>query len=395
MVNHASSWKIEGFCRDDSGSQSCEDFFDAPILYCLAESFPGNCKIQVSTTLLAIVILFNAIKVACLLTTAVFLKFEPLGTVGDAISSFLEQPDGRTANLGPVPKSLAREYSAYIPGSQDICFPFKGKPRRWARAVSGSRWFVCMALCLTVWCAGIFLYYLTRGNLMRSDESFTQGFNTSPLDTIQFTVGMSLTSNVILANTPQIIISFVYVFYNNVLTCMVSAHEYSRYASVRKPLRVTWPYGEQRSTFWLQLPYRYILPIMTIMAFMHWSVSRSIYLVELEIYDKSGVLVPDRSVTGCAFSPTPIILSLCLGGGMILLLLGLSAKTLDPGMPIAGSCSLAISAAAHAGKNEVDAAARPLQYGVITEDGTDEKGRRRVGFSSRPVEKLVDGETYA
>ncbi|EQB43346.1 hypothetical protein CGLO_18004 [Colletotrichum gloeosporioides Cg-14] len=360
MVSHASSWKIEGVCRAKSFNETCESF-DAPILYCLAETFPGNCKTQVNTALLAIVILFNAIKVACLLTTAFSNKFEPLGTVGDAISSFLDQPDDRTANLGPVPKFLVQKYSA----------------------------------CLTVWCAGLFLYLPTIGYEMGSGGTFTQGFDTSPANTIQVTVGMSLAFNVILANTPQIIISFLYIFYNNVLTCMVSAHEYARFASVRKPLRVTWPYGEQRSTFWLQLPYRYIVPIMAIMAFMHWSVSRSIYFVQLEIYDVSGVLVPEKSVTGCAFSPKPIVLSLCLGGGMILLLLGLSAKRLDPGMPIAGSCSLAISAAAHAGKNEVDAAARPLQYGVITEDGTDEKGRRRVGFSSRPVEKLVDGETYA
>lgn len=127
--------------------------------------------------------------------------------------------------------------------------------------------------------------------------SFMQGFNTSPANTIEFTLGNSLISNVLLANTPQIVISFVYLFYNNVFTCMVMAHEYARFASVRKPLRVTRPYGEQRSTFWLQLPYRYIVPIMLIMAFMHWSVSRSIYLVQLEIYDNNGELIAGRSVT--------------------------------------------------------------------------------------------------
>ncbi|KAJ5002448.1 hypothetical protein K4K48_013325 [Colletotrichum sp. SAR 10_66] len=335
LVAHASSWKIEGVCRDTSNSGSCGSSFDAPILYCLAEQFPGNCKIQVSTTLLTIVILFNAVKVVCLLTTAFSRKFEPLGTVGDAISSFLEQPDDKTTNLGPVTKSVVQKQSwkkAYISGSRNMSLTYKRKPHRWARA----------------------------------------GFNTSPANTIEFTLGNSLISNVLLANTPQIVISFVYLFYNNVFTCMVMAHEYARFASVRKPLRVTRPYGEQRSTFWLQLPYRYIVPIMVIMAFMHWSVSRSIYLVQLEIYDNNGELIAGRSVTGC-----------------------LSARKLDPGMPIAGSCSLVISAAAHAGQDEVDAAARHLQYGVISEDDTGGRDRRRVGFSSRPVEKLVDGETYA
>ncbi|KAI8181002.1 hypothetical protein KHU50_002735 [Colletotrichum sp. SAR 10_65] len=375
LVAHASSWKIEGVCRDTSNSGSCGSSFDAPILYCLAEQFPGNCKIQVSTTLLTIVILFNAVKVVCLLTTAFSRKFEPLGTVGDAISSFLEQPDDKTTNLGPVTKSVVRKQSwkkAYISGSRNMSLTYKRKPHRWARAVSGSRWFICMALCLVVWFAGLYLYSTARSGSKRSNMSFMQGFNTSPANTIEFTLGNSLISNVLLANTPQIVISFVYLFYNNVFTCMVMAHEYARFASVRKPLRVTRPYGEQRSTFWLQLPYRYIVPIMLIMAFMHWSVSRSIYLVQLEIYDNNGELIAGRSVTGC-----------------------LSARKLDPGMPIAGSCSLVISAAAHAGQDEVDAAARHLQYGVISEDDTGGRDRRRVGFSSRSVEKLVDGETYA
>ncbi|KAH9234950.1 hypothetical protein K456DRAFT_1723230 [Colletotrichum gloeosporioides 23] len=180
LVAHASSWKIEGVCRDNSKSGSCGSSFAAPILYFLAKPFPRNCRIQVSTTLLNIVILFNAVKVGCLLTTAFSRKFEPV-------------------------------------------------------------------------------------------------------------------------------------------------------ASVRKPMRVTRPYGEQRSTFWLQLSYRYIVPIMVIMAFMHWSVSRNIYLVQLEIYDNSGELIPCRSITGSGYSPPPIMLSLCFGSAMILLLLVLSARILNPG----------------------------------------------------------------
>ncbi|KAL3303888.1 hypothetical protein RB213_015992 [Colletotrichum asianum] len=270
-------------------------------------------------------------------TTAFSRKFEPLGTAGDATSSFLEQPDNKTTNLGSVTKFVVQKQSwkkAYLSGYRNMSLTHERKPHRWARVMSGSRWFICMVL-------------------------------------------------------------FSCLFYNNVFTCMVMAHEYVRFASVRKPLRVTRPYGGQRSTLWLQLPYRYIVPIMVIMAVTHWSLSRSIYLVQLEICDNNGELIPGRSVAGCGYSLPPNILSLCLGGAMILLLLVLSARKSDPGVPIAGSCSLAISAAAHAGQDEVDAAARHLQYGVISEDGTGGRDRRRVDFSSRPVEKLVAGETYA
>ncbi|KAF3797185.1 hypothetical protein GCG54_00009155 [Colletotrichum gloeosporioides] len=399
LLAHASLWKIEGVCRDTSNSGSCGSSFDALILYCLAEQFPGNCRIQVSTTLPTITILFNAVKVVCLLTTAFTHRFEPLGTVGDAISSFLEQPHNKTTNLDPVTKSVVQKQSwkkDCISGSRNKSLTYKRKPHRWARAVSGSRWFICMALlylgplllrkfrahpvgvftvgwdrsltkkthrCLAMWFAGLYLYLTARSG--------------------RFTLGNSLISNVLLANTPQIVISLVYLFYNNVFTCMVMAHEYARFAS-SPGLTAS---SEAHSGC--------IVPIMVIMAFVHWSISRSIYLVQLEIYDNNGELIPGRSINGCGYSPPPILLSLCLGGAMIPLPLGLSARKLGPGMPIAGSCSLAISAPAHAGQDEVDAAACHLQYGVISEDGTGGRDRRQVGFPSRLVEKPVSGETYA
>jgi hypothetical protein len=201
--------------------------------------------------------------------------------------------------------------------------------------------------------------------------------------------------NMLIANIPQAVISFVYLYYNNVFTCMVLTHEWNRFARTRKGLRVSNPVkgSAQRSTFWLQLPYRYVLPLMATMAILHWFTARSIFFVQMSAYDIGGFVTPKMQVDACVWSPMAVILSVIVGGILILALVGFSLRKLDPGMPIAGSCSLAISAAAHASQNEEDAALKQLMYGVLDEP-VDKLGRERVGFSSRGVAPLVNGTVY-
>lgn len=61
---------------------------------------------------------------------------------------------------------------------------------------------------------------------------------------------------VLLANAPQLVLSSLYILCNCLFTCMLAVAEYSDFATERKPLRVSWPKGNQRSTYWLSLPYR-------------------------------------------------------------------------------------------------------------------------------------------
>lgn len=134
--------------NEDGSYRQC-DKFDAPILYCLAELFPQHCTVRVSLKLLTVVIIFNAIKVGCLLTTALSRNFNPLGTVGDAISSFLEHPDDKTASLGPISMAVVKTEAwrkKFIAGGPGTSCSIKRKPRRWARAVSIRRWLLCITL---------------------------------------------------------------------------------------------------------------------------------------------------------------------------------------------------------------------------------------------------------
>ena len=67
---------------------------------------------------------------------------------------------------------------------------------------------------------------------------------------------------ILLANAPQAILSFLFLTYNGLFSSMLLMEEWSGFAHERKALRVSWPVGVQRSTFWLQLPYKYAFPLI-------------------------------------------------------------------------------------------------------------------------------------
>lgn len=69
----------------------------------------------------------------------------------------------------------------------------------------------------------------------------------------------SLFATILVANMPQGILSFLYLLYNGMFSSVLGAYEWSLFGKHRQPLRVTSPKGQQRSTFFLHLPYRYAI----------------------------------------------------------------------------------------------------------------------------------------
>ena len=174
----------------------------------------------------------------------------------------------------------------------------------------------------------------------------------------------SLTYNVFLANLPQAILSFMYLLLNSIITAMVMSSEWSEYGHRQKPLRVSFSRSGQKSTFYLQLPYLYGFPLLTLSAFLHWLVSQSIFLANVSSYSKKGKLVDPVLVSTCGYSPLAILITVCVIIAIALLTTLLSLRTYKSGIPLAASCSAAISAACHPEK-EVDSTA-PLMWGVLS-----------------------------
>ena len=206
-----------------------------------------------------------------------------------------------------------------------------------------------------------------------------------------------LLATVLLANSPQLLLSFLYFSYNGIITCMIMGHEWSSYAQKRRPLRVTSPTEEQRCTYYLQLPYRYGIPLLVASGTLHWLVSQAIFLARVDVIDSEGQPTSD-SISTCGYSPIALIFVIALG--TILVLIGITCGFLKSkgNMPLAGSCSAAISAACHPPESDVDAPLKPVMWGTITDSLGLEDGETGIGhcsFTSLPVEAPIIGKEYA
>ena len=173
--------------------------------------------------------------------------------------------------------------------------------------------------------------------------------------------------------------------------------EWNGYSHKRKTLRVTSPTEEQRCTYYLQLPYRYGIPLLVASGALHWLLSQSIFLARVDVIDQNGEPSYD-SISTCGYSPMALIFVICLGAVLVLIGIACGFFKSKGDMPLAGSCSAAISAACHPPESDVNASTKPLMWGVVTDSLDPEGGDTGIGhcsFTSFPVEAPTVGKEYA
>ncbi|KAK6811974.1 hypothetical protein RU639_012298 [Aspergillus parasiticus] len=370
--------------------------------YCLAERPPQRCKLEYSLPLAIIVIAFNLVKAIIIGYTAASTTEKPILTTGDAVASFMQRPDEFTRGQC----LLTRESVKTRP-----CRPsyksstFNSTPKRWHAAVSGKRYFLGLIsyTVAIIICIGLLIF----GVLSMRDKTNTWTMGLGAINTQTLITGTrwvtSLISNVLVANTPQLLFSIIYFTFNAIFTAMTLAAEWSRYANHRKGLRVSGPPEvAQRSSYFLSLPYRFAVPALTFSALLHWLLSQSLFVVGIESYTGNFQRDPTRDFITCGYSPPAILSAILVGVAMVVWLVGFSFRRLESGMPVAGSCSLAIAAACHPtlrvkGDEYVDeegklgAEQMRVQWGVIY---VDADGEGHCSFSSEEVDVPEDGKIY-
>jgi len=167
--------------------------------------------------------------------------------------------------------------------------------------------------------------------------------------------------------------------YNGMFTRMLTAAEWTQFAVTRKTLRVSRPRSGQRSTYWLQLPWKYSLPLLTVSIFLHWLVSRSLFIVRINVFGWDGALQADRNISAAGYSPLAILLVLLVLGLSLLVMAVVAFQRLSPDIPIAGTCSAAIAAACqYSVTGDPVVAHKPLMWGRGA-------GRERVARSLQYV----------
>lgn len=382
-----------------------------PLDHCLTKRVEPHCKLQFSVQILVAVMICNSVKIVLMLWTLWHQHEETLVTFGDALASWLDEPDCLTEGRCLMGKDEVLRDAGIVSAIAERHPPPRTvhlglQARRWYSVISRIHWLAVITLCLITVATAVTLFGVALRDLASNDYNkiVTQGFGeVRPdyfLDTKLPTNGTNgLFASVLVANTPQVLASLCYLFYNGLFTAMHLSHEYSDYAVKRSALRVTTPKGEQRSTYWLQLPFKYGIPLVVASGVLHWLISQSIFLARVATrWDGvgSGSLVmpggkSNQSALGISLAPilASILLAFCLLGAVI----GMGLRRLKSNMPVAGSCSLALAAAAHRPKEDEGASTVPVMWGEVM--AVEEDHVSHCCFTSQEIVEPVPGRIYA
>ncbi|KAG9633190.1 hypothetical protein KCV04_g9131, partial [Aureobasidium melanogenum] len=400
LVKYPGNFSVMAWVQDAQYPNGSTSGFTSTIQveYCLSQKVPERCTVESSIAIWATMICLVAVKLCCLLWTLLVLEDEPMVVPGDCVASFLHRPDLTTLGACLWPADKFRKNSTWM---GELRWDSDTMP--WRAAVGSRQWTSCLLLSIaTMVTVTILLGMGLRTSDSTSSDLFRMGFGDPNLRfSLSSTFGagsnsaLALICAVLLANTPQLLITFVYFTYNSVFTSMVMASEWSQFAFQRKPLRVSNPTGRQQSTYRLQLPYRYGVPLMLLIVTLHWLISQSIFVLRIKVLDFQGIEDTGSSLTTCGYSLTAVLTAIITGGFAIMILVAHGTlRRYKPGMTLVGSSTAAISAACHPMPTEdADASLGELQWGVVPLGHEDEVGH--CTFSAGPVSFPVEGRLYS
>jgi hypothetical protein len=160
-------------------------------------------------------------------------------------------------------------------------------------------------------------------------------------------------ASTVMSNVPQLVFSVLYMLFNNVVTRLFLAEEWSRFRRHRKGLRVSdKTTGEQRSTYTLTIPLRFGILLQGSSLLIHWLALQSIFFAKIDQYLPQNVPAPSKTTCGC--SPLAIILTLVVVLVSVVITIAIGQQHTNVDMPLVGSCSRAIAAACHSPEGDDD-----------------------------------------
>ncbi|KAF7177453.1 hypothetical protein CNMCM7691_005706 [Aspergillus felis] len=315
-------------------------------------------------------------------------------TLGDAISTFLENPeplpsdevtiDDRRLHASFLKRIISGRTNTIVSPKPAPWSPYSSIS--WFHAMSRQRWLVSYTFFLAGFAPVVFclIYVLislsNQGISISPSELWKQGLGQPKgFALIQgpWRVGSSFSDfaqQVLFTNGLQLLVSCAYMVFNNILSRQLVADEWVRLLTPeeKKPLRVSQPRGLQRSTYMLSMPFKYSVPTMVLFIALHWLVSQAIFLVQTTVYQSgpASSRVPEKDNSRIGFSAIGILLVVAM---LMLLILGLLVhsavrkyRDVPFGFPRLGTCSAGISAVCHAPTGDRDAHLFPVRMGVVT-----------------------------
>ena len=118
----------------------------------------------------------------------------------------------------------------------------------------------------------------------------------------------ALYADIFLANLWQMIVSLLYLTLIALLGDLLVSEEWAGYHKTRKTLRVSFPEGIHRSSYFISIHFIYGAPLVISMAFFHWTVSQSVFVVRVISHYSVGSLDAGINITVAGYSPVGILI---------------------------------------------------------------------------------------
>ncbi|KAK5659147.1 hypothetical protein OQA88_1237 [Cercophora sp. LCS_1] len=319
--------------------------------FCMSERFEVPCRLDVENLLLLLVCVMCAFKcVLCAVVMGVVSRKgqDRLTTPGDAIESFIVEPDTFTVGMC----TLSRNDPLFT-SNLDRELPQSTTPRQWVtpsrwagRAIPTSIWLLSYGLIGSSLILGAAMMGIAARDQSVIESQFGHAATNLAVEGGPRLQEASLLELTMIANIPQLLLSMCYLAYNGLYTRMFAEFEWAAFSAHRQPLRVTRKRGQQRSTHRLQLPYQWSIPLILVSLVLHWLYSNTIYVSVYEGH-RWNWPYPASPSEGLQYSTVAIVISFAVTM-LIAIMPFYIARTKLPGpMVLAGGNTMVISAACH------------------------------------------------
>lgn len=350
------------------------------IKYCLAQRASQQaCEVSMNGPLLGAVILLNVMTVVLIASVLFNGSFQPLATLGDAVASFLREPDTTTRGCCLLSKKDVWQGRWGI----DAAKYWLPRDHYWFQTPSLPRWLIAVLAWASL--TALAATALTIALLSDPSTRLSPFGSASPYTIVPLPAATPDAAAALLASLPQILLFALYLVTNAILSAYHLSHESSLFAvGSPRPLRVSAdPEGAQTVSLYLTLPRPTSWVLLTIFAALGFLLSQSFFVTSLRLSD---IPVSDASsadsittLTTLSLSSTALLALLSVLVALAIAVVGLGFRRAPPaalvnGQPVgnpmampAGSCSTVISARCHARASERELWARNLVWGAVRE----------------------------
>lgn len=173
---------------------------------------------------------------------------------------------------------------------------------------------------------------------------------------------------------------------NQICTRYATTQEYNAFGTHPKPLRVSKPEGRQRGTRFLQLPFRWAIPMAIMSGFTHWLLSQTIFLVRQDRVAADGSWDRAGSLAACGVSGTAALVMFVVLFLAVLIVGRVTRTRREPLsiIPAAGQYSWCISSACHPPEGDVGAPLDAVAWGSCSEKMVQKSQRDHHGHDRVP-----------